>query len=140
MSKPRIRLIGARLWECSQDGYIGNGYGTIPRDAYNWFRLNSIPLSDKERLAEIFDKARVGYTFSYDLASQEARDYTSYMKTDPSVMTIFKFLWIPKKVEGKWRWLCSVTAHMRKVKRTSMPPEGIGSFEYEDWIVEEYKL
>ena len=139
MSKPRIRFIDGKWWcgvPCSKTHTLRvwdwtRGEDT-PYEAYYHYCEYRVMEERRRKYylkGDMSDEALVRH---YNLATSESRDYAA-MRTS-------KFLWLPKKVEGKWRWLCSVTAYMRKVKRTSLAPEGIGSFEYEDWIVQEYKL
>lgn len=56
------------------------------------------------------------------------------MNTTEQIRTITRFQWFPKFIQGKFYWLKTITVKQRLVRKTSLAPEGIGSFEYLDWF------
>jgi len=107
VSKPRIRFIDGKWWcgvYCSKTNTLGvwdwtRGEDT-PYEAYCHYCEYRAMEEHRRKYylkGDVSDEAMVRH---YDLASSESRDYT--------VMLTSKFLWLPKKIEGKWRWLCRI--------------------------------
>lgn len=53
--------------------------------------------------------------------------------------TIKRFQWWPTFIQGKLYWFKTISVRQELVKKTSLAPEGIGAFDYFDWIDLEVK-